>query len=118
MNTVTIVGRVGNDAKENFRSFESGSTKTNFSVAVNRWDAKTSSEITDWFRIDVWNKQAEFATEYIKKGRLVAVDGIISSNKWTDRTTGEEKESYYITANTIRLLGSKKDAQEEVEAVL
>ena len=36
MNTVTIVGRVGRDASENFTSFESGKTKTNFSVAVNR----------------------------------------------------------------------------------
>lgn len=117
MNTVTIVGRVGNDASENFRAFDSGKTKTTFSVAVNRWDAKTKSEVTDWFRVDVWNKQAEFATEYIKKGRLVAIDGIIANNKWTDKATNEEREAFFIMANNIRLLGSKRD-NNEAEAVL
>lgn len=67
MNTVTIVGRVGRDASEDFKSFDSGKTKARFSVAVNRWDSKTKAEVTDWFNIDVWDKQAEFAADYVKK---------------------------------------------------
>ena len=114
MNTVTVVGRVGRDASENFTAFESGKTKTTFSVAVNRWDAKTKAEVTDWFNIEVWDKQAEFASEYIKKGRLIAVDGRIANRKWTDKTTGNEKETFYLIANNIRLLGSKKDVEEAV----
>src|SRR5574344_2466335 len=74
MNTVTVVGRVGRDASENFNSYDSGKKKATFSVAVNRWDSKTKSEVTDWFNIEVWGNQAEFAAEYVKKGRLVAVD--------------------------------------------
>ena len=65
MNTATVVGRVGRDAE--VRYFESGKVKAQFSLAVNRWDSKTKSEVTDWFNIDVWDKQAEFAGEYIKK---------------------------------------------------
>ncbi len=114
MNTVTVVGRVGRDASENFTSFESGKTKASFSVAVNRWDAKTKAEVTDWFNIDVWDKQAEFAAEYIKKGRLVAIDGRIANRRWTDKVTGNERETFYIIANNIRLLGSKRDAETEV----
>ena len=110
MNTVTIVGRVGRDASEDFKSFDSGKTKARFSVAVNRWDSKTKAEVTDWFNIDVWDKQAEFAGEYIKKGRLVVVDGRIQSNKWKD-ASGEERERYLIVANNVRLLGSKRDAE-------
>ena len=112
MNTVTIVGRAGRDASENFTSYESGKTKATFSVAVNRWDSKTKSEVTDWFNIDVWDKQAELAAEYVKKGRLLAIDGRIANRKWTDRQTGEERESFYIIANNFRLLGSRKDAEE------
>ena len=108
MNTVVVVGRVGRDASENFNAYDSGKTKASFSVAVNRWDTKTKSEVTDWFNIDVWDKQAEFAGEYVKKGRLVAVDGRISINKWKD-ASGEERERYLVIANNIRLLGSKKD---------
>ena len=108
MNTAVIVGRVGRDAE--VRYFESGKVKANFSVAVNRWDAKTKAEVADWFNIDVWDKQAEFAGEYVKKGIQVAIDGRITQNKWVDKATGEDKENFLIIANSIRLLGSKKDA--------
>lgn len=106
MNSAVVVGRVGQDPEVKY--FESGKVKTNFSVAVNRWDAKTKSEVADWFSVDVWDKQAEFAGEYVKKGRLVAVDGRIAINKWTD-ATGVEKQRFNIIATNVRLLGSKKD---------
>ena len=112
MNTVTIVGRVGRDASDDFRAFDSGKTKARFSVAVNRWDSKTKAEVTDWYNIEVWDKQAEFAAEYVKKGRQVAIDGSIANNRWTDKASGEEKESFYIRANTIKLLGSKRDTED------
>ena len=106
MNSVVIGGRAGQDA--DIKYYESGKIKTSFSVAANRWDSKTKSEVTDWFNVDVWDKQAEFAGEYVKKGRLVAIDGRIASNKWKD-ASGEERERYLVIANNIRLLGSKKD---------
>lgn len=106
MNSVVVVGRAGQDPE--IKYFESGKVKTSFSLAVNRWDPKTKSEVADWFNIDVWDKQAEFAGEYVKKGRLVAVDGRIASSKWKD-ASGAEKERYNVIANNVRLLGSKKD---------
>ncbi|MBO7672917.1 single-stranded DNA-binding protein [bacterium] len=113
MNTVVIVGRVGRDAE--IKYFESGKSRANFSVAVNRWDAKTKSEVADWYNVTAWEKLAEFAGEYIKKGAMVIVEGSIQTNKWTDNATGEERESYYINALNIRFAGSKKDAEEVVE---
>ena len=109
MNTATIVGRAGQDAE--IKYFESGKVKTTFSLAVNRWDSKTKTEVPDWFNIEVWDKQAEFAGEYVKKGRQVAVDGRISISKWTDQS-GEERERFLIVANQIRLLGSRRDLEE------
>ena len=106
MNSAVIVGRAGQDPEVKY--FESGKVKTSFSLAVNRWDSKTKAEVTDWFSIDVWDKQAEFAGEYVKKGRLVAVDGRVTVNKWQD-ASGEERQRFIIIANNIRLLGSKKD---------
>ena len=87
--------------------------KTTVSLAVNRFDSKTKTEVPDWFNIEVWDKQAEFAGEYVKKGRQVAVDGRISISKWTDQT-GEDRERFLIVANQIRLLGSKRDAEEQL----
>jgi len=109
MNTATIVGRAGQDAE--IKYFESGKVKTTFSLAVNRWDSKTKAEVPDWFNIEVWDKQAEFAGEYVKKGRQVAVDGRISISKWTDQA-GDERERFLIVANQIRLLGSRRDTEE------
>ena len=108
MNTVTVIGRAGQDSE--IKYFESGKVKTAFSLAVNRWDAKTKEEVTDWYNIEVWDKQAEFAGEYIKRGRQVAVDGRISVSKWND-PSGETRERYLVVANNVRLLGSKRDAE-------
>ena len=108
MNTATIVGRAGQDAE--IKYFESGKVKTSFSLAVDKWDSKTKENVTDWFNIEVWDKQAEFAGEYIKKGRLVAVDGRISVSKWTDQS-GDERERFLVVANNVRLLGSRRDAE-------
>ena len=50
MNTAVLVGRVGRDAE--IKYFESGKVKANFSIAVNRWDPKTKSEVADWYGIN------------------------------------------------------------------
>lgn len=109
MNTVVIVGRVGRDAE--IKYFETGKSLANFSVAVGRWDAKTKSEVTDWFNIQAWDKLAEFSSEYIKKGTMVIVSGAISNNRWTDKATGQERESFLINAANIRFAGSKRDVE-------
>lgn len=106
MNSAVLVGRAGQDPEVKY--FESGKVKTSFSVAVNRWDPKTKSEVADWFNIEVWDKQAEFAGEYVKKGRLVAIDGRITISKWSD-ASGDEKQRFLVNATNIRLLGSKRD---------
>ncbi len=106
MNSVVIVGRVGQDPE--IKYFESGKVKTTFSVAVSRWDYKTKSEATDWFNIELWDKQAEVAGEYVKKGRQVCIDGRLAVSKWTG-SNGEERERFFIRANQMRLLGSKNE---------
>ncbi len=109
MNTVVIVGRVGQDAE--IKYFESGKSRATFSVAVNRWDAKTKSEVADWYNIDVWDRLAEFAGEYIKKGSMVIVEGSIQNSRWTDKATGEERERFLINASNIRFAGGKREAE-------
>ncbi|MCQ2957687.1 MAG: single-stranded DNA-binding protein [Candidatus Gastranaerophilales bacterium] len=105
INSVVIVGRVGQDPDVKY--FDSGKVKTVLSVAANRW-AK-DGEKTDWFRIELWDKKAEVAGEYAKKGALIAIEGRLAQNKWTT-PSGENREYYYVRANDIRLLG-RKEAQ-------
>lgn len=104
INSVVVVGRVGQDPEMKY--FESGKVKTTFSVAVNRW-AK-DGEKTDWFSIELWDKNAEVAGEYVKKGRLVGVEGRLAVSKWTDNT-GTSKERFFVRATNLRLMGGKNE---------
>lgn len=104
INSVILVGRVGQDPEMKY--FESGKVKTKFSVAVNRW--QKDGEKTDWFNVELWDKQAETAGEYVKKGSLIAIDGRFDISKWTDND-GNKKEFTLIRANNFKLLGGKKD---------
>ena len=104
VNHIVLVGRAGKDPEMRF--FESGKVVTTFSIAVNR---PVKDRVTDWFDIEVWGKQAEIAGEYIKKGSLIGVEGRIRWDSWNHKDTGEPMTKLMIAADSIRLLGSKKD---------
>ena len=106
VNSVVVVGRVGQAPEMKY--FDSGKVKVTFSIAVNRWASKAKEEVTDWFNIEIWDKQAEFAGEWVKKGSLVGIEGRLSSSKWTT-PDGETLERYLIRCTNIRLMGSKRE---------
>lgn len=108
MNSVILVGRVGQDPE--IKYFESGKSKTTFSIAVNRWNAKTKQQEADWFNIQLWDKKAESAAEWIKKGALISIEGRILVSKW-QAPDGEMVERYLINATDFGFVGSKKDSQ-------
>ncbi len=106
MNSVVLVGRAGQDPEMKY--FESGKVKTTFSMAISRWDSKSKAEVTDWFNIELWDKAAEVAGEYVKKGRWVGIDGRLVSSKWSG-ADGVQKERFIIRANSLRLLGKNEN---------
>lgn len=106
INSVVIVGRTGQDPEMKY--FESGKVKTTFSVAVDRWTK--GEKKTDWYRIELWDKSAEIAGEYLKKGRLVAIEGRLDLSQWTD-ASGAKREMFIIRGSDIRLLGGKNEQQ-------
>ncbi len=103
INSVVIVGRVGQDPDVKY--FESGKVRTTFNVAVSRW--ASGSEKTDWFKISLWDKQAESAGEHVKKGALLWIEGRYDLERWTDNE-GSERETTVIEASSYRFLGGKK----------
>lgn len=107
LNSVVLVGRAGADPE--IKYFESGRAKTTFNIAVDRPVKRTEGvDTTDWFRIELWGKQAEIAAEYVKKGKLIGIVGRLEFNRWTD-AAGVKQEMAVIAANEMRLLGSKSD---------
>ena len=112
VNSVTIVGRLGQDPE--IKYFESGSVKARFSLAVDRNFSK-ENKITDWFTIEVWGRDAEFVGEWVKKGTMVSVSGQMEVNRYNDQA-GNPKEWPLIRGSRVQFVGSKRDNAMEAPA--
>ncbi|WP_414756092.1 single-stranded DNA-binding protein [Anabaena sp. CCY 9910] len=105
INIVTLVGRVGTDP--DIKYFESGSVKCRLTLAVNR--RTRNSDKPDWFTLELWDKTAEVAGNYVRKGSLIGVKGSLKFDTWSDRQTGVNRSTPIIRVDQLELLGSKQD---------
>jgi len=109
VNKVIIIGNLGKDPE--VRYLPSGSAICNITVATSRqWKDKTSGdrqEETEWHRITFFDRMAEIAGEYLKKGRPVYVEGRLKTRKYTDKD-GVEKYATDIVATEMQLLGGRE----------
>ena len=106
VNSITLVGRAGRDPE--VRYFESGSMVANLTLAVNR---RSRDDEPDWFNLKIWGKQAQVAADYVRKGSLLGIIGSFKLDRWTDRSSGEERTKPVIRVDRLELLGSKRDAE-------
>ncbi len=107
-NKVTLIGRLTKDPELSYTS--AGLAVAKFTVAVDRFGKTPSGEKkTDFFRCSAWRQKAEFVSNYVQKGRLVAVDGRIELNEYTDKE-GQRKFTTDIVCDNVELLDSNRDA--------
>lgn len=108
LNKVMIMGNLGADPE--VRYLPSGSAVTNIRVATSEvWkDSKTGEkqERTEWHRIVLFNRLAEIAAQYLRKGSKVFIEGSIRTNKWQDQS-GADRYTTEIIANNMQLMDSK-----------
>jgi single-strand DNA-binding protein len=107
-----VVGHLGKDPE--MRYTPSGVPVTSFSVATTRkWSSASGEqqEKTTWFRVTCWRKLAELTAQYLKKGRLVLVEGDIDASAFTDRD-GNARASLELTATNIKFLGGRGEGGE------
>ncbi len=105
VNKVILVGHVGQDPEPRYTA--AGTAVVNLSVATNevRRDSEgNDQESTEWHRVVLFGKRAEFAGNYAKKGRLVYVEGRLQTRKWEDKNK-VERWSTEVIADNITLLG-------------
>jgi single-strand DNA-binding protein len=109
VNKVIIVGNLGRDPE--VRYMPSGSAICNVTVATTRqWKNKESGEKqeeTDWHRVVFFDRMAEIAGEYLKKGRSVYVEGRLRTRKWTDKE-GKDQYTTEVVATDMQMLGSRE----------
>lgn len=113
INRVTIVGNLGNDPEVKY--MPSGGAVANISVATSEsWKDKQTGEQkekVEWHRIVFFNKLAEIAGEYLKKGSQVYVEGSLRTRKWQDQS-GADRYTTEIVGSEMKMLGGRAGATE------
>ena len=108
INKVIIVGNVGGDPET--RYMPSGSAVTNLTVATNEsWKDKQTGEKkerTEWHRVAMFNRLAEIAAEYLRKGSQVYIEGKLRTRKWQDKD-GQDRYTTEIIADEMQMLGGR-----------
>jgi single-strand DNA-binding protein len=109
VNKVILIGNLGRDPE--VRSFPDGGTVCNITLATTRrWKARDAAEFqeeTEWHRVVFRDRLAEIASEYLRKGRPVYVEGRLKTREWTDKE-GVKKYTTEIVAEQMQLLGSRE----------
>jgi len=105
---MTIIGNLG--GKPKLRTTPNDQKVCDFSVAVNskKRVGGEVEELTQWFKVTVWGKQAESCAQYLDKGTRVYAQGRFELQFWTD-DSGTERTTLAITGDNIVFLGDKKD---------
>ena len=109
INKVILIGNLGRDPE--LRYTPSGAAVCNVSIATTRnWKSKDSGERmeeTEWHRVVFYDRLAEIAGEYLKKGRPVYVEGRLKTRKWQDKE-GKDNYTTEIIADQMQLLGGRE----------
>jgi single-strand DNA-binding protein len=110
VNKVILIGNLGRDPE--VRYMPSGAAMCTVAIATSRnWKNKDSGERqeeTEWHRVVFFDRLAEIAGEYLKKGKSVYVEGRLKTRKWTDKD-GIEKYTTEIVAQEMTMLGGREE---------
>ncbi len=108
VNKVILVGNLGQDPET--RYLPSGGAVTNISIATSEaWKDKQTGEPqerTEWHRVALFNRLAEIAGEYLRKGSKVYIEGSLRTRKWQDQN-GQDRYTTEIIANELQMLDSR-----------
>jgi single-strand DNA-binding protein len=109
INKVILIGNLGRDPEVRYSA--DGAAVCTISIATtSTWKDKNTGEKkeeTEWHRVVFYNRLAEIAGEYLKKGRSVYIEGRLKTRKWQDKD-GQEKYTTEIIADQMQMLGGRE----------
>lgn len=107
VNRVVLVGRLVADPELKYTT--QGVAVASMRIAVDRFTKNDQGEYeADFFSITAWRRTAEFASTYLNKGRLIAVDGRLQTRSWTAQD-GSKRSTVEVVADSIQGLDRKQD---------
>jgi single-strand DNA-binding protein len=109
VNKVILIGNLGKDPE--VRYTPNGNAVCNLRIATTRnWknrDSGEKQEETEWHSVVLYDRQAEVAGEYLKKGRPVYIEGRLKTRKWQDKD-GNDRYTTEIVGESMQLLGGRE----------
>jgi single-strand DNA-binding protein len=114
LNVIQIAGRLGHDPE--LRYTPSGWPVTTFSIACDRDFKENGEQVTDWVDIVCWRQKAEFAANYLTKGRMINVSGRLQTRTYTG-ADGIQRKAFEIVAEHIYAVDSPRPQQTAVGMV-
>ena len=111
INSVVLMGRLTYDPE--LKATPSGVSVVRFQIACDRNYSKSGEEKkTDFIDVTAWRKTAEIVSKYFHKGSMIAVEGSIQTDNYTDRD-GNKRKSFQVVANNVSFCGSKAETYPE-----
>lgn len=111
VNKVILVGNIGRDPEVKYT--QSGTAVASFSIATtDSYKDKQSGEWkerTEWHNVVTWQRLAEIASEYLKKGSRVYIEGRLQTRSWEDKQ-GQKRYTTEVVANDLVMLGGKSES--------
>ena len=110
INKVILVGRLGKDPE--IRSTPGGNTVAKFTVATDEkfTDREgNKQERTEWHNIAAWGRLGEICGQYLRKGKLVYIEGSLRTDSWDDKETGQKRYKTEIVAREMKMLDRRGD---------
>lgn len=111
INKVILIGNLGGDPE--VRYMPAGGAVTNITLATSEsWKDKQSGQMqerTEWHRIVFFNRLAEIAGEYLRKGSKAYIEGSLRTRKWQDNS-GQDRYTTEIVASELQMLDSRGDS--------
>lgn len=106
-NKVIMMGRIANDLE--LKTTPNGHSVCSFRIAVDRrFKTQDGKKQTDFFNAVVWNQTAEMVTKWFSKGRMILVEGEMTTRQYTDKN-GNNATWYEINAERVSFTGEKRD---------
>lgn len=110
-NKIFIIGNLGKDPE--LRYTPQGTPVCDFSMASNEKRKNKQGELVDvttWFRVTLWGRMAETASQYLEKGRLVFIEGTLRVEDWVDRE-GKARYTLEVNASDMKFISSNPNSQ-------
>ena len=112
VNKVILIGNLGKDPE--VRYTPTGLAIANLTMATTEaWKDKqtgANTEKTEWHRVVFYQRLAEIAGEYLRKGSKIFIEGRLQTRKWQDKTSGQDRYTTEIVADNMQMLDSKGSA--------